>query len=188
VSAIGKKTTRAELAAIICRALAALDDEPVLVGGAVVSIYSDGRYVSDDLDFVTWRPERRYRPLLEALGFAKRGSWWVHPNTDFLVQFVNPPVMVGNKHVRVPARLSTREGELAILSPLDCVLDRLAWHLDRGDAQTLAQAIDVARAHEVPVAEIERWLAGERWPEERKELTLEVLRRQLAKGQGKRPR
>lgn len=186
MSAIGKKTTRAELGAIIRRTLLALDDEPVLVGGAVVSIYSDGRYVSDDLDFVTWSSERRYRPLLEALGFHKRGSWWTHPDTDFLVQFVNPPVMVGNKHVRTPARLDTREGELAILSPLDCVLDRLAWHLDRGDAQTLAQAIDVARAHDVPVAEIERWLDGEDWPKERQQLALEVIRRQLAEPPRKR--
>jgi hypothetical protein len=183
---ISRKTTRAELAAIISRTLAALDDEPVLVGGAVVGIYSDGRYVSDNLDFVTWRSERHYRPLLEAVGFHKRGSWWVHPDTDFLVQFVNPPVMVGTKHVRTPARLDTREGQLAILSPLDCVLDRLAWHLDRGDAQTLAQAIDVARAHDVPIPEIEGWLEGESWPAARKQLALEVLRRQLAAPRPKR--
>lgn len=164
---------------MVCRAFAGLDDEPVLVGGAVVSIYSKGRWVSDDLDFVTWRPERRYRPLLEALGFEKRGSWWTHPATELLLQFVNPPVMIGGKHVRTPARLDTRFGPVAILSPLDCVLDRLAWHLDRGDAQTLAQAIDVARAHGVPLDEIERWLAAESWPADRKELTLEVLRRQL---------
>jgi hypothetical protein len=177
---ISKKTTRAELAAIVRRALAALDDEPVLVGGAVVSIYSDGRWVSDDLDFVSWRSPKHVQPLMEALGFRKRGSWWVHPDSDWLVQFVNPPVMVGHRHVRAPARLRTREGEVALLSPLDCVLDRLAWHLDRGDAQTLAQAIDVARAKKVPLADIEAWLADESAPPDRKTMLLETLRRQLA--------
>jgi hypothetical protein len=135
VSRIRPSTTRAELAAIVCQALARIEDEPVLVGGAVVSIYTDGRFVSDDLDFVTWRQERRYRPLLEELGFDKRGAYWVHPDTELFLQFVNPPVMIGRRHVQKPARMSTREGELAILSPLDCVLDRLAWHLDRGDAR-----------------------------------------------------
>lgn len=176
---IGPKTTRAELAALVCGALAAIDDEPVLVGGAVVSIYSDGRFVSDDLDFVSWRDDRRRRPAMEALGFHKRGSYWVHPRTELFVQFVNPPVMIGHKHVAAPARLKTRAGELTILSPLDCVLDRLAWHLDRGDAETLEQAVDVARAHAVPLADIEAWLAAESAPAGRKELLLEVLRRRL---------
>jgi hypothetical protein len=179
VKAIGKKTSRAELCAMVCRALAAVDDEPVLVGGAVVSIYSDGRYVSDDLDFVSWQDDRRRRPAMEALGFSKRGAYWIHPDTELFVQFVNPPVMIGSKHVRKAETLPTRAGPLRILSPLDCVLDRLAWHLDRGDAETLAQAIDVARAHKVPLAAIEGWLAGEGWAADRKEMLLEVLRRRL---------
>ena len=185
MKAIGKKTTRAELGGIICRALAAVDDAPVLVGGAVVSIYSDGRFVSDDLDFVSWQDDRRRRPAMEALGFEKRGSHWIHPDTELFVQFVNPPVMIGAKHVQTPATLPTRAGPLSILSPLDCVLDRLAWHLDRGDAETLAQAIDVARARRVPLAEIEAWLAGEPWPADRRALVLEILRRQLPDGRGK---
>jgi hypothetical protein len=191
VKAPGPKTSRAELGAMICRALAAVDDEPVLVGGAVVSIYSDGRYVSDDLDFVSWQDDRKRRPALEALGFAKRGSYWIHPDTELFVRLVNPPVMIGEKHVVRPARLATRAGELRILSPLDCVLDRLAWHLERGDAQTLAQAVDVARAHRVPLAEIEAWIADERAPADRKAMLQETLRRQLAqpsRAPGKRRR
>ena len=43
---IKRRTTRAELGAIVCEALSMLDDSPVLVGGAAVSIYSDGRYVA----------------------------------------------------------------------------------------------------------------------------------------------
>ena len=178
---IGPKTTRAELGAMVCQALAAVDDEPVLVGGAVVSIYSDGRWVSDDLDFVSWRDDRRRRPALEALGFHKRGSYWVHPHTALFLQFVSPPVMIGSKHVRAPARMKTRAGELAILSPLDCVLDRLAWHLDRGDAQTLEQAVDVARARRVSLADIEAWLADEPAPADRKEMLRQILRRRLVR-------
>jgi hypothetical protein len=186
VTGIGPTTTRAELAAMVCAALRALDDEPVLVGGAVVAIYSDGRWVSDDLDFVSWRDDKKRRPVMEELGFRKRGAYWVHPDTELFVQFVSPPVMIGHKHVRQPARLPTAAGEVTILSPLDCVLDRLAWHLDRGDAQTLAQAIDVARAHEVPIDAIEAWLAGEPWPADRKRMALDTLRRQLSLNRPKR--
>jgi hypothetical protein len=82
--------------------LATLDDETTLVGGSVVSIYTDGRYVSNDLDFVTWRQERQYKPLMEGLGFRKRGSYWEHDDTELLVQFVSSPVMVGSKMARGP--------------------------------------------------------------------------------------
>lgn len=181
MTAIGPRTTRAELAAIVAGALRPLADDPVLVGGAVVAIYSDERWVSDDLDFVSWSDDRRRRPALEALGFRKRGSYWMHPDTELFVQFLGSPVMIGRKYVPTPARLATRFGEVAILSPLDCVLDRLAWHLDRGDAQTLEQAITVARAHDIAVADVEAWLVGERWPEARKRMLLEILRRQLAR-------
>ncbi len=178
---IGPRTTRAELAAIVCAALRTLDDEPVLVGGAVVAIYSDGRWLSDDLDFVSWRDDRRRRPILEALGFAKRGAYWVHPDTPLFVQFVSPPVMIGHKHVRVPARLATAAGDVAILSPLDCVLDRLAWHLDRGDQQTLEQAIEVARRHDVALADILRWVEEEPYPAARKRIARDVLTRRLTR-------
>lgn len=170
---------RAELAALVSRTLGALDDDPVLVGGAVVSLYTAGRWVSDDLDFVSWRRERQYRPLLEALGFHKRGASWEHPSTELLVQFVNPPVMVGRKHVREPARMRTRTGRFAILSPLDCVLDRFAWYLDRGDAQSLEQAADVARAKRVPLDEIAAWLDAQDWPAERRRAALAELRRKV---------
>jgi hypothetical protein len=170
---------RAELAALVCSTLAVLDDEPVLVGGSVVSLYTDGRWVSDDLDFVTWRRERQYRALLEALGFRKRGSFWEHPSTELLLQFVNPPVMVGNKHVREPARMRARGGSFAGLSPLDCVLDRFAWYLDRGDAQSLEQAADVAAAKQVSLDEVAGWLDAQQWPAQRRKSALDELRRKV---------
>jgi hypothetical protein len=176
---IGPRTTRAELGALVATALAELGDEPVLVGGAVVAIYTAGRYVSDDLDFVTWRQERQYRPLLQALGFRKRGAHWEHPDSELLLQFVNAPVMVGRKHVRAVEQLKTRAGRLHVLSPLDCVLDRFCWYLSHGDRQALAQAVDVMRAREVPLADVEAWLADEDYPERHKAAARAELERGL---------
>jgi hypothetical protein len=179
---IDDKTTRAELGAIVCQLLGQLGDWPVLVGGSVVSIYTNDRYVSDDLDMATWRRESEYAPLLRAHGFTKKGSWWEHPNTAYFVQFVNPPVMVGRKHIRSSAldRIATRYGELSILSPLDCTLDRLAWHLDRGDAETLEQAAAVAFAHAVSLDEVRAWLEGEGWPAPLKANALRRLTERIA--------
>jgi hypothetical protein len=49
-----------------------------------------------------------------------------------------------------------------MLTPTDCVMDRLAWFYHSNDPQGLAQAIEVARRHRVSLARIERWSEGER--------------------------
>jgi len=50
---ITKKTTLIELAAIVSDALENAGITATLSGGAAVSIYTDNRYESFDLDFVT---------------------------------------------------------------------------------------------------------------------------------------
>lgn len=178
---IHRDISRAELAAIVCEALAELGDEPVLVGGAVAAIYTEGRYVSDDLDFVSWRNERQFKPILERLGFSKSGMHWSHPDTPLLLQFVNSPVMVGKKHVKHAAELSTALGNLRILSPLDCALDRFSWYLNRGDQQTLMQTVDVIVTQGVALSDIEMWLANEDYPSTLKKRALEALNREVKK-------
>jgi len=50
---ITEETTLTELAAIVSDVLEREGIVATLSGGAAVSIYSDNRYVSEDLDFVT---------------------------------------------------------------------------------------------------------------------------------------
>jgi hypothetical protein len=177
---IHSKTTRAELAAIVYAALKAeLGDEPVLVGGAVTSIYTQGRYQSYDLDIATWRDNRQIRPVMTRLGFAQKGSYWTHPETELLVQFVNAPVMIGRKHVKTAERMRTPAGEFAIISPLDSACDRLAWYLDRGDAQSMEQCVDVVVAQSVSLTAIAEWLENEEWPERSKRSALALLDRRV---------
>ncbi len=52
-SQINKKTSLAALGAIVCEALQHAGIDAFLSGGAVVSIYTENRYESFDLDFVT---------------------------------------------------------------------------------------------------------------------------------------
>jgi len=44
-----------------------------------------------------------------------------------------------------------------LLTPTDCVKDRLAWFFHTGDTECLEQAYLVARQQKVDVQEIERW-------------------------------
>jgi hypothetical protein len=154
--------TAVELAALVANAIILqLKDEPALVGGTVVQIYSKGRYVSGDIDIVSYRSNAELKAVMEGLGFSRKQTYWHHPSTSLLVQFQNSPIMVGQKHVRQLGSITTRLGDVAVLSPLDCVLDRFAWYMGDGDREALIQAAMVAVAHRVDVADVQAWMKTE---------------------------
>jgi len=139
----------------------------VLVGGAVVSIYSEGAYRSGDLDFVRtayFGPD--VEEAMEEIGFHRDGRHYVHPECKHLfVDFVSGPVGIGENTRVVPDEVVV-EGEIRIklLSPTDCVCDRLASYIHYSARDALDQAALVARARSVDWARIERWCRAEDAP------------------------
>ena len=70
---ITDKTSLTEMAAIVCVALERHGIIATLSGGAAVSIYTENRYVSEDLDFVTAARIDEIKLVLEPMGFEHRG-------------------------------------------------------------------------------------------------------------------
>lgn len=54
MTSINQESTLKDVALIVCKALKDEGIEAVLSGGAVVSIYSENRYMSLDLDFIAY--------------------------------------------------------------------------------------------------------------------------------------
>lgn len=52
--------------------------DAVLVGGACVSIYSQNRYQSYDLDFVTYEELKQIEKVLSNIGFKRTGRCFSH--------------------------------------------------------------------------------------------------------------
>lgn len=150
-----------ELAALVCSTLERHGVRVVLSGGSVVSIYSDNAYQSYDLDFIQIGLARATHPAMEELGFAKQGRHWVHPRTVFLVEFPPGPVQVGDTNVTEFAERRTRLGVLRLLTPTECVMDRLAGFYHWNDRQCLEQALEVARKQSIDLARIEKWSRSE---------------------------
>jgi hypothetical protein len=92
----------AELAAFIESCLREKGIDVVLTGGACVSIYSDGKYVSMDLDLVNtlFAKKREIREVMQAIGFWEEGRHFTHPDTDLFVEFLAGPLAVGEEPVR----------------------------------------------------------------------------------------
>ena len=92
-----KKVTLKELAELVSKKLTEHDIKAVLVGGACVSIYSDNKYQSYDLDYVSPDSTEKIGKALKELGFEKKGAIRHYENDDcpFFVEFPPGPIAVG---------------------------------------------------------------------------------------------
>ncbi|WP_367899170.1 hypothetical protein AB3N61_18295 [Leptospira sp. WS58.C1] len=119
--------TESELWEYIAWHLSANGVDSVLVGGAVVSVYSDGIYKSGDLDIV-------YTSYNSSIG------------EDY--QIIPDVKRVSGKMIK-------------ILSPTDCIKDRLASYIYFNARECLEQAILVAKRQSFNLKEIKRWCDSE---------------------------
>lgn len=142
--------------------------DTILVGGAVVSIYSEGVYQSGDLDLVLGSFfTQGLESAMNQIGFQKQGRHYVHPDCQHLfVEFPgSPPLGIGSDYSIRPLEVETNQVKIKILSPTDCVKDRLASFLFFSDRDGLDQAILVAKRQTVDMESIQRWCQNEGYPE-----------------------
>jgi hypothetical protein len=158
-----KASSLPALAALICDACLKQGLDVVLSGGACVSIYTRNRYASFDLDFVLRSPvsRRRVKKTMEELGFREDGRHFRHPDTRYIVEFLQPPLSVGEEPVRDVREIRSGDRILRLLSPTDCVKDRLAAYFHWNDLPSLEQAILVCRKQDVDLRQVGRWAAAE---------------------------
>lgn len=138
--------------------------DAVLVGGACVSIYSHNRYQSYDLDFATYHELKLIEKILGQLGFRRTARCFSHPDCPYLIDFVNPPIAIGHESIRSFEILKTTAGSLTLLTPTDCVKDRLSAFFHWNDEQALEQALVVAKACTINL-NIKRWAEVEGYQE-----------------------
>jgi hypothetical protein len=152
-----------ELAGRICQSLQDAGVTVTLTGGACVAIWSKGKYVSHDLDFIEEGPvpRQKIRAVLRRLGFAEKGRHFVHPKNKFFVEFPTGPLMVGDQRIERVSERTISTGRLRLLTPTDCVKDRLAAYFHWNDRQALEQALLVAQAQDVDLKDIRRWSKSE---------------------------
>jgi len=134
----------------VSTALERRDIIATLSGGAAVSIYSDNRYVSQDLDFVTVATVSELKTALEPIGFEHTGSprlsVFDHPRTKWYLEFPAAPISFGGTYIDPSqcALIDTSVGKLRIITPTHSVMDRLVAAASWSEPQSLEQALLVA--------------------------------------------
>ena len=150
-----------ELACWIYEILKNNEIDAVLVGGACVSIYSHNRYQSYDLDFVSYKDLKSIEKILAKHGFKRTGRCFAHDSCPFIIDFVNPPIAIGHEAISLFEMLKTSKGSLQLLTPTDCVKDRLSSFFHWNDEQALEQALLVARDLPIDLNNVKHWAKTE---------------------------
>jgi hypothetical protein len=163
------ETPMIELAALVSEALEAAGVSATLSGGSAVSLYTENRYVSEDLDFVTAALLDELRPILEPLGFVHTGSprlsVFEHPATNWYLEFPPAPLSFGGTYVDTSecAVISTAKGNIRVITATHSVMDRLIAAASWQDPPSLEQAVMVAtyQSDNIDWDEIDSWVVAE---------------------------
>lgn len=163
-----EQMTLGELAAFIDSHLQANGINVVLSGGASVAIYSNHKYVSQDLDFIVQFTidDRKLKVAMGELGFELRGKYYHNPQTPYFVEFLSGPPAIGQDPIEGIHEIKMETGVVRTISPTDCVKDRLAAFYYWGDQQGLEQAILVSKSASIDLDSVESWSIREGKKEE----------------------
>lgn len=156
--------TEEELWKYVAAHLLSAGIDTILVGGAVVSIYTEGAYRSGDLDFVLLGLLNQKLPeVMKSIGFEVReGRHYQHPKCKHLfVEFCSGPPGIGEDHQIKPAVVKVEGQNIKIYSPTDCIRDRLASYIHFKAPECLDQAVMVAKKHPFDLKKVRKWCESE---------------------------
>ncbi len=137
--------------------------QTLLVGGAVVAIYSEGAYQSGDLDLIQLTYADNVIPqVMESIGFKKSvGRHYAHPKSRIFVEFCAGPAGIGDD-IKIKPDSRTVSGQtLFLYSPTDCIRDRLASYIHFKARECLDQAVLVAEKFPFNQKKVKEWCAQE---------------------------
>lgn len=164
-----KHCSEAELWQYVAWHLEGAGIRSVLVGGAVVAIYSEGLYRSGDLDLIMDSFEKgRLEEVLGDIGFIpSKSRYFKHPECDHLfLEFPPGPVEIGEEFPVIPDEIMIGGRALQLLSPTDCVKDRLAGYIHWKSRANFDQAVLVCRrqSERIHFDRIQKWCEAEGAP------------------------
>ena len=158
---ISKDMSLGEFAAVVASHLQTNGVSTVLTGGAVVSIYTENKYMSYDADFISPSDQKTISKAMQELGFERLGKDFRHKQSNYFVEFPSGPLAIGGQLVQAESELDYNGHKLKLLSPTQSVMDRLAAYFHWNDLQCLDQAIWIAEKQPVQINTVREWAKKE---------------------------
>lgn len=158
-----KDLSMEELASYVCSELEKRDINVVLSGGSCMELYTNELYSSYDIDFVmkySYKQKLIEQTMLD-LGFGIDGKYYVIKNSKFFIEILTPPVAVGDQFLNNFSKRDTKVGTLTLLTPTDCVKDRLCGYVFHNDKKCFDHALAVAHKNSIDKDELRNWTLKE---------------------------
>ncbi|MFH1073792.1 MAG: hypothetical protein V1752_01775 [Candidatus Firestonebacteria bacterium] len=151
------------VAAVVQKTLGKYGIDSTIVGGSCVEIYSNNKYTSGDIDIVSDYSLDEIGSALKEIGFKRKDKtrFFERKDCEYFLDFVQPPLAIGNAPVKQLSNIRTKKGLIKLLTPTDCVKDRLAAYFYWDDKQSLEQALLVSKTETLDYKSIESWAKGE---------------------------
>jgi hypothetical protein len=147
-----------DLALEICTAMAHNGIIAVLTGDGLATIYAPDANESQALHFTL--PLGTPSPCAETLRAITDGVYR-SPDHEFTVEFLEGPITVGEEVIQAWSTWHREDQILYLLTPTDCVRDRLAAAIREDDLDPAQQAAEVAKRHPVDMDLIQKWCERE---------------------------
>jgi hypothetical protein len=102
---------------------------------------------------------KKVKNALKELDFIKKGKYFKHQECQYYIEFVSPPVAIGDEPIQEYEYHKTPLGTIKMLTPTDSVKDRLASYYHWDDLQGLEQASNICQEipDKIDIDEIKRW-------------------------------
>lgn len=153
---------------------------PVLVGGAAMELYSEGAYITADLDFVGIVPPPVDGDLRKA-SFRRLGRQWFHDRESVSIIFQGEALRQGER----TSEEIFSDYQILMISPEDLLIDRLAAWRHRESPTHGVQAYLLYHAKHGPM-DLEQ--LRKRAAREKVEPSLDSLTRLFFQSKGQLPR
>ena len=137
--------TLEEIASYICTKLKENGIDVVLSGGSCMEIYTHKNFSSYDIDFIAnpSNSSKKIEAVMISLGFKKiDGRYYKYDNNPNYIEFPTGPVSLGNDLTKEFSELKTHVGNLTLLTPTDCIKDRLCALVYHGGEECWVKVID----------------------------------------------
>ncbi len=130
----------------------------------MVSIYTDNKYESKDLDFISPHEHKDLLEVMAKIDFTpdpRNKKNLKHPTSQITIEFPARTVMLGGKPERVDHSEKIHGVTVRMLSPTQSVMDRLAAFIAWRDPQGLDQAVWICEKQLVRMDIVIKWAKGE---------------------------
>ncbi len=131
------------LAAFLSRLFGQKDVALTVVGGAAVQFYTQGDYVTYDLDSILQGDTKEIiESIMTRLGFNRTTNYrhFEHASFGFTVEFPPSPVCVGSRVINQVNNINTEEGLVRVIKLEDIIVDRIIAAVEWRDEPSLGQA------------------------------------------------